>query len=83
MADDARKPIFKGLRTTKAQTSLRIYAVWSAPLLMEFRKYHTLHMYIRATSKILIFQLISEAEQAGLNLFLSETPKTRVKVQLC
>ena len=28
---DARKPVFRGLRTTKAQTSLRIRAVWSAP----------------------------------------------------
>ena len=29
----ARKPVFGGLRTPKAQTSLRIRAVWSAPLL--------------------------------------------------
>ena len=33
MGHDARKPVFGGLRTTQAQTSLRIRAVWSAPLL--------------------------------------------------
>ena len=37
-APDARKPVFGGLRTTKAQTSLRIRAVWSAPLLFAFWK---------------------------------------------
>ena len=31
---------------------------------------------ILATSEISIFWLVSEAEQAGLNLTLSETPKT-------
>ena len=30
MGLDARKPDFRGLQTTKAQTSLRIHAVWSA-----------------------------------------------------
>ena len=30
MGLDARKPVFGGLRTSKAQTSLRIRAVWSA-----------------------------------------------------
>ena len=34
----ARKPVFGGLRTTKAQTSLRIRAVWSAPLLFAYWK---------------------------------------------
>ena len=34
----ARKPVFRGLRTTQAQTSLRICAVWSAPLLFVFCK---------------------------------------------
>ena len=33
MCLDARKSFFGGLRTTKAQTSLRIRADWSAPLL--------------------------------------------------
>ena len=35
---DARKPVFGGLWTTQAQTSLRIRAVWSAPLLFVFWK---------------------------------------------
>ena len=35
---DARKPVFEGLWTTQAQTSLRIRAVWSAPLLFAFSK---------------------------------------------
>ena len=34
----ARKPVFGDLRTTQAQTSLRIRAVWSAPLLFAFWK---------------------------------------------
>ena len=38
MGLDARKPVFKSLRTTQAQTSLRIRAVWSAPLLFAFWK---------------------------------------------
>ena len=33
MGLDARKPVFRGLGTTKVLTSLRIGAVWSAPLL--------------------------------------------------
>ena len=33
MGLDARKPVFRNLWTTKAQTSLHICAVWSAPLL--------------------------------------------------
>ena len=33
-----KKPVFGGLGTTKAQTSLRICAVWSAPLLFPFWK---------------------------------------------
>ena len=38
MGLDARKPVFGGLRTTQAQTSLRIRAVWSAPLLFAIWK---------------------------------------------
>ena len=34
----ARKHVFGGLRTTKTQTSLRIYADWSAPLSFAFGK---------------------------------------------
>ena len=33
---NARKPVFGGLRTTKAQISLRICAVWSAPLIFAY-----------------------------------------------
>ena len=35
---DAKNPVFGGLRTTQAQTSLRIHAVRSAPLLFAFWK---------------------------------------------
>ena len=38
MGLDMRKPVFGCLRTTKAQTSLRIRTVWSAPLLFAFWK---------------------------------------------
>ena len=34
----ARKPVFGGLRTTQAQTSLHIRAYWSAPLLFTYWK---------------------------------------------
>ena len=41
MGLDARKPVFGGLRTTQAQTSLCIRTVWSATLLLVFFwKYH-------------------------------------------
>ena len=40
MGLDARENVFGGLRTTKTQTSLRICAVGSAPLLLVFGKYH-------------------------------------------
>ena len=38
MGLDARKPVFGGLQTTQAQTTLRTRAVWSAPLLFAFWK---------------------------------------------
>ena len=38
MGIDARKPVFGGLETTQAQTSLRFRAVRSAPLLFAFCK---------------------------------------------
>ena len=38
MGLDARKPVFGELGTTQAQTSLRISADWSAPLLFAFQK---------------------------------------------
>ena len=36
MGLDERKSVFMGLQTTQAQTSLRIGAVWSAPLLFAY-----------------------------------------------
>ena len=62
----ARKPVFGGLRTTKAQTSLRIRAVWSAPFLFTFWKAPYLSL-LQAKS-----QLVSIAEETGLSL---ENPK--------
>ena len=47
MGLDARKPVFGGLRTTQAQASLRFRAVWSAPLLIAFGKYHIKASYKR------------------------------------
>ena len=38
MGLDARKPVFGGLWTTKAQTSLHIRAVWSVPLSFVYSK---------------------------------------------
>ena len=35
-----RKPVFGGMQTTQAQTSLRLNAVWSAHLLSHFGKYY-------------------------------------------
>ena len=73
MGLDARKPLFGGFRTTKAQTSLHILAVWSAPLLFSKWKVSYLDWL---PAKFQIFQLVSVAEQAGLKLTLSETLKT-------
>ena len=44
----ARKPVFRGLRTTQAQTSLRIPADLSAPLLFAYREVPYLDL-LRAT----------------------------------
>ena len=41
---DRRKPVFGGLRTTQARTSLRIRAVWTAPLLFTYRKVSYLNL---------------------------------------
>ena len=38
MGLNARKPIFGGFRTAKAQTSLHIHADWSAPFLFSYWK---------------------------------------------
>ena len=53
MGLDVRKPVFGGLRTTQAQTRLRIRAVWSAPLLFVFWKVsyiYLLHMKFQFSS---------------------------------
>ena len=58
------------------QTSLHIRTVWSGPLLFACLKVD-MHMKSRlAKSKISILKLVSAVEQVGLNLTLSETPKT-------
>ena len=44
MGLNTRKPVFRGLWTTKAQTSLRIRADWSAPLLLTFWKVSYLNL---------------------------------------
>ena len=69
---NTRKSVFKGLQTTKVQISLRIQAVWSAPLLFAFWKESSKLPKI----KIWIFLLVSVAEETRLSLALSKTPKT-------
>ena len=59
----ARKPVCGGLRTTKAQTSLRIRFLESIICKL-------------ATGEISIFYLVSVAKETGLNIALPETPKT-------
>ena len=44
MGLDTRKPVFGGLQTAKVQTSLRIRAVWSAPLLFAYWKVSYLYL---------------------------------------
>ena len=44
MGLDARNPVFGSLRTTQAQTSLRIHADWSALLLFTYRNVSYLDM---------------------------------------
>ena len=58
-----RKSVIGGFRTTKAQTSLCIHPVLSAPLLFAFWKVLKL-----ARSEFALLELVSVAEQAGLGL---------------
>ena len=44
MGLDERKPVFGGFRTTEAQTSLRVRAVRSAPLLFAYWKISYLNL---------------------------------------
>ena len=55
----ARKPVFRCLRTTQVQTSLRIIICIICKL---------------ATGEISFFQLVSVAEETGLELVLLEAP---------
>ena len=66
------KHVFGDLRTTKAQTSLRICADCSAPLLFAYWKVSYPNL-LRAKFQ---FSSISVAERTDLSLALSETPKT-------
>ena len=67
------KTCFGDLGTTKVQTSLRIRAVWSVPLLFPFLESIISKL---ATCEISIFKLVSVAEELDLSLALWETPKT-------
>ena len=64
----AKNPVFRGLRTAKAQTSLRISA-FVIPFLES-----TISKLATKTSSI--FKLVSVAEETGLSLAIMETPKT-------
>ena len=68
MGLNTRQPVFKGLRTTKVQTSLRNHALISAIITLFLDSISKL-----ATSEILIFYLVSVAEETGYSLALSET----------
>ena len=68
---DARKPVFVGLRTTQVQTSLRIRAVWSAPLL--FAYWEVSYLVLRKRN---FNFLVTVAEETGFKLALSDTLKT-------
>ena len=64
----ARKPVFRGLRTTPAHPCSLI-----STFVIRFLE-STVHNL--PTSEISIFQLVSVADETGLSLALSETPKT-------
>ena len=62
-----------GLQTTKAQISLGIRAVWSAPLLFT----HWIVSYLNLLqARLHYFYLVSVAEKAGFGMILSESLKT-------
>ena len=73
MGVNARKPVFGGLPTTQAQTRLCIRTDWSAPLLFAFWKVLYLNLL---QAKCHFFWLVPVAQETGLKLTLSETPKT-------
>ena len=73
MGHDARKPVFGGLRTTKAHTNLPIHAVLPGPLLFAYWKVSYLDLL---RTKFQFSSLVSVADETGLKFALSETPKT-------
>ena len=70
MGLDMRKPVFVGLRTTQAQTSLRCLI---SPFAISFLEKIISEL---ATSEMSIFYLVPVAEETGLSLLFSEPPKT-------
>ena len=69
MGLDARKPVYSGVcqqQRCRQQSDQRLRYLL-------IKKYHISRL---DTSEISIFYLVSVAEQTGLNLILSETPKT-------
>ena len=69
---DARKPVFKDLRKTKAQTSLHTMQMEQC-LCFSFCKRYISRL---AISEISIFYLVPDAEETGLRVALLEIPKT-------
>ena len=70
MGLDGRKAVFGGLPTTKAQTTLRsLISAFVIPFLKSI-------ICKLATGGIIIFLLVSVAEETGLKLAMSETTKT-------
>ena len=65
MGHNLRKPVFGGLRTTDPRSLISGFVI---------RVLETIISRL-ASSAIPIFWLVSVAEEAGLNLTLSETPK--------
>ena len=72
MSRDATKPVFEGLRTTQAQTTLGIAQSDQRLCYSLIGKFHIKTCY----KQISIISLVSVAEETGLSLSSSETPKT-------
>ena len=75
MGRDVRKPVFGGLRATKAQTSLYICAVCSAPLLFAYWKVSYTNLILAKFKFSSYIYVVSVAEQADLGMTISEIPK--------
>ena len=73
MGLDARKPVFRGVSNNKGTDQP---AHPCSPISAFVIRFLESTVYNLATSKISIFQLVSVAEEIGLSLALSETPKT-------